>query len=409
MTADGSGVFFTSADKLATASDPDTDASPDLYEAEVDPEGDLTLSRLSAGEAPAGNTDACEPVSDSGGEHWNTVGAAKNCGIVAIGGGGGVASGDGSVYFLSPEKLTPTCACLSPGDPALNQPNLYLAAPGQPLRFITTLEPEDPLVLDAVKEAEVRHTADFQVTRDGRFAAFPSTSALASRGEETALHTVLYRYDAASQALICVSCTLSGIPSQGDSSLASEGLSLTDDGRVFFNSTDPLLPIDTDQKQDVYEWEPQGGGNCGSASPFFAKEQSACLGLISAGTSSFDSGLHSADSVGKDAYFFTNDSLAPQDENGPTVKIYDAREAGGFPYLFPETDCKASDECHGAASPPPPPIENGSKAGTPTNHPSESKACKKGFVRKHGTCVRKPKHHPKNHDKQAHHKRGARR
>ena len=74
---------------------------------------------------------------------------------------------------------------------------------------------------------------------------------------------------------------------------------------------------------------------------------------ISAGTAAFDSGLLSASADGIDVYFFTRDSLAPQDENGPTMKIYDAREGGGFPYLLPREPCKASDECHGPGSPPP--------------------------------------------------------
>ena len=60
--------------------------------------------------------------------------------------------------------------------------------------------------------------------------------------EETAGHTEVFRYDAGSSKLDCVSCTTTGPPSTGDSSLASDGLSLTDDGRVFFNSTDQLVP-----------------------------------------------------------------------------------------------------------------------------------------------------------------------
>ena len=39
--------------------------------------------------------------------------------------------------------------------------------------------------------------------------------------------------------------------------------------------------------------------------------------LISAGTSPFDSRLLSASANGTDVYFFTRDTLAPQDENGP--------------------------------------------------------------------------------------------
>jgi hypothetical protein len=67
------------------------------------------------------------------------------------------------------------------------------------------------------------------------------------------------------------------------------------------------------------------------------------------------------------------------------MKIYDAREGGGFPYLAPETPCKASDECHGAGTPVPPAPNIGSVVGTPGNH-------KKPHKKKH---KHKKKHHQK--------------
>ncbi len=261
-------------------------------------------------------------------------------------------------------------------------------------------ETDNPLVVDSVSAPEARHSADFQTDPSGEQAVFPSVMPLAENGEETNGHSEVFRYDAPGARLACVSCTLSGFPSIGDASLASNGLSLTNDGRVFFNSNDPLIGSDTDGKQDVYEWEPSGVGNCTASSASFVR--GACLALVSAGTSRFDSGLLSATANGADAYFFTRDSLVPQDENGPTMKIYDAREAGGFPFLLSQPGCRASDECHGASSPPPPPIENGAESGTPHNFEAEPKPgrCPKGKVRRHGTCV---KPHPRKHK---HHKRG---
>ena len=151
---------------------------------------------------------------------------------------------------------------------------------------------------------------------------------------------------------------------------------------------DSLVAADTDERQDVYEWEPEGLGNCQESSSYYSEATGACLALISAGTGASDSRLLSAGAGGTDVYLFTRDSLAPQDQNGPVVKVYDAREGGGFPYLFPPEECKASDECHGAASPAPGPIEAGSEASTPDigNAPKEpeTKLCKKGFVKKHG-------------------------
>ena len=150
------------------------------------------------------------------------------------------------IYFLSPSTSTapknPPTAPRTP--PTSTSPPRPAPALHRHPRSSKTI----PLVLDAAPEAGTRHTADFQVTPDGEFAAFPSTLALAGRGEETAGHTEVYRYDAATEKLACVSCTPTGEPSEGDSSLASNGLSLTEDGRVFFNSTDPLVATDTDEQ-----------------------------------------------------------------------------------------------------------------------------------------------------------------
>ena len=105
MTDDGSKVFFTTSDALSTPSDQDTDASADLYRAEVGPTGTVALSRISTGVEGAGNSDSCQPAANTIHEYWNTTGSEETCGVVAIGGGQGLAEGDGTIYFLSPEKL----------------------------------------------------------------------------------------------------------------------------------------------------------------------------------------------------------------------------------------------------------------------------------------------------------------
>ena len=169
MTADGSKVFFTTKDALSTASNQDTDNSADLYQAEVSESGHLTLTRISTGDDGTGNTDACEPVSNANGPHWNAVGSEADCGVVAIGGGGGVAA----------EAARSTSSHPSSFDGAQTAPKTSPTSTSPPLaqppRFIATLSPEDPLVLDSVKEAEVRHTAGFQVTPIGEFAVFTTT------------------------------------------------------------------------------------------------------------------------------------------------------------------------------------------------------------------------------------------
>ncbi len=379
MTEDGSKVFFTTKDKLLAG---DTDESADIYEAEVSEGGALTLHLISTGPNGPSNSDSCDPVSNEDRTHWNTVGSAANCDAVAIAGGGGVAATDGTVYFLSPEQLDG----LSNGTE--NEPNLYVSLPGSAPNFIATLSPNDPVVLDAVKEAGTRRTADFQVAPSGEFAAFTSTQQL---GEyNNAGYLEVYRYDAATEALNCASCDPTSAEATGNATLAADGLSLTDDGRVFFNSTDALSPRDLDEKEDAYEWEEDGFEfEHGLTS---CKTHGGCVDLVSTGTNRFDSSLLGVSADGTDAYFFTRDTLVPQDQNGDLVKLYDARELGGFPYTPPQPLCAASDECHGPGTPPPGPanIESTSTAGIGDVAPRAN--CRTGFVKRRGKCVKRPHH-----------------
>jgi hypothetical protein len=217
---------------------------------------------------------------------------------------------------------------------------------------------DNPVVLDSVSSAETRYTGDFQVNASGDNALFNSTLPLTDF--DNAGHTEIFRYSASGDLLDCVSCNPTGVEPKFDSKMSSNGLSLTNDGRAFFTTAEPLAARDQNEKKDAYEWEK---GN---------------LELISSGQSTFDSGLFSVSADGKDAYFFTRESLAIQDKNGPTMKVYDAREFGGFPYLRPEIPCKASDECHGAGTPTPPTPNIGSVLGTPGNlHKKHKKHGKK--------------------------------
>jgi hypothetical protein len=172
--------------------------------------------------------------------------------------------------------------------------------------------------------------------------------------------------------------------------MARNGLSIAEDGRVFFNSDNALVLRDSDNRQDVYEWEPLGTGNCQTGNPSYVDQTNYCLSLISSGVGQFASSLLGASASGTDAYFFARESLTPQVDSGKLVRIYDARELGGFAFSPPHIPCKASDECHGAGSPVPPIPTIPSAAGSGGNAISEARhKCKRGFVRKHGKCVRK--------------------
>jgi hypothetical protein len=685
MTEDGTKVFFTTKDALTTATNQDTDHSADIYEAEVDPAGTMTLSRISTGSEGAGNSDECEPAANTAHEHWNTTGPEENCGVVAVGGGGGVAASDGTIYFLSPEKLDGS------SNGVQNAPNLYVARPSAAPHFVTTLEsslnaplplplhpylrsfgapirhvagvaidhatgdiytldigtdigtgyvykfdrlghpvlsfgingkltvsgmlgfyglpcelavdndpsspnygdlyvpniegsvgqynsngghlgtinvpdtatgvavdassgdvyasgfsgriykydtsgkeissfaategatgvavdssgriyvvngggfgakgtteiynaagnhtgqldanpsyavavdptdnhifvdegnqvtefnpageevgvptgdgviggsigvgadagyvdvgnpsqtnvasfgtpfiPSDPqtdnpVVVDSVSEPGTRHMGDFQVTPSGDYAAFTSTLSLT--GYVNAAHREVYRYNGPGDQLECASCNPTSETATGDAALAPSGLSLTNDGRVFFNSNEGLVDRDLNEREDAYEWEPNGfqaeyehepvpGGKC--------EGESGCVELISTGTALLGSKLLGATGDGTDAFFFTRDTLVSEDHSGNRVKIYDARTFGGFPQSPEPVPCKASDECHGPGSQAPPPPEIKSISPSPGGNLTETpiKKCKAKYVKRNGRCVKTRRHHRHHHRKAGRH------
>lgn len=361
MTGDGTRVFFTTKDALLGS---DTDTSVDLYEARIEG-GSVDVNLLSTGSGN-GNTDSCSPP---GSPSWNAVEGEGHCNVVAIAGGGGVASDDGTIYFLSPELLDG-----SSGE--AGQPNLYVVRPGSNPRYVSTLEPDNPLIEHGVRRTEVRDSADFQVTPDGEFASFSSTLPLTgylNRG-----HSEIYRYTArpGDEALDCVSCAPTNAAATTDAYLTSGGLNLIPDGRVFFDSREALVLRDRNSLQDVYEWA------------------DGRTELISTGTGVSDVGLLSASSNGVDVFFFTRQSLAQGDENGNAMKVYDAREGGGFLFIPGLHPCAASDECHGPGTPIPaqPAINTVTGQGAQGGQPSKPKR-KKHHHRKHRRKRHRKAHH----------------
>ena len=217
----------------------------------------------------------------------------------------------------------------------------------------TALPPEprtdNPLVIDSVSAPEARHTGDFEVTPSGEQAVFTSTLPLTEYDNAEA-HREIFRYDAGT-GLDCASCNPTGERASGQASLPANGLGLSDDGRVFFNSDESLVDRDLNERIDAYEWESGKG-----------------IQLISTGTSPFAASLLGVSADGVDAYFFTHDTLVPEDANGSRVKVYDARSQGGYPIFPASVPCKASDECHGPGSQAPPPPAIKTIAGTPVGN-----------------------------------------
>ena len=236
---------------------------------------------------------------------------------------------------------------------------------------------DNPAVLHAVDQADTHSYGDFQTTADGRFAAFGSLQPLT--GYDNDGHYEVFRYDAEGGSLTCASCNPTNARAQGSSTLPRSGLGLAADGHLFFNSNDPIAARDLDNRQDAYEWD-------GSTPQ-----------LLSTGLSPFNSSLLGISADGTDAFFFTRDVLVPQDKHGSVVKLYDARAEGGFPFLPQTVQCKASDECHGAGSEPPGPLPINTITGDAGNRTAEqAQGCRKGFVRRHGRCVKR-KHSRKRH------------
>lgn len=211
---------------------------------------------------------------------------------------------------------------------------------------------------------------------------------------QNAGHYELYLYDAATERLACVSCNPSGAPATSDASIFTEGQSLhhefpyqtralSDDGkRVFFNTAEALVPADSNNKSDVYEWE------------------AGQVHLISSGSGEADSSFADASASGNDVFFVTRDRLVGQDEDG-SLDLYDARVGGGIAAQSPAAASPpcAGDACRTASEPAPLFASPGSQligvAGnvvTPASKPP-------------GRRAKKP---AKRHPKARHHKRPAR-
>ena len=78
---------------------------------------------------------------------------------------------------------------------------------------------------------------------------------------------------------------------------------LSDNGRLFFNSPDDLVPQASNHKEDVYEYEPAGVGSCESPT-------GGCVSLISSGSSGKESAFLEATPSGNDVFFLTAAQLA---------------------------------------------------------------------------------------------------
>ena len=165
---------------------------------------------------------------------------------------------------------------------------------------------------------------------------------------------------------------------------------LSDSGRVFFNSSDGLVPQDSNGQGDVYQWEPGGAGpegaRCGpgvaGGSEVFkpargfeaggqaGEETAGCVALVSSGTSAQESAFLDASAgdgpgesgvpgkeAGSDIFFLTTSHLVPSDVEGG-LSVYDAHECTTTSPCLPAQptsppQCTTAEGCRAAPEPQP--------------------------------------------------------
>ena len=278
-----------------------------------------------------------------------------------------IAALNGDIYFYSPEQLDGAKG-------TLGQQNLYDYRGGE-VKYVTTFN-TGPVVR-------------IQVSPDDSHMAFLTASQITSY--DNAGHTEMYTYDPETEVTRCVSCIPDGASPTSNVEASDNGLFMTNDGRTFFSTADPLEIQDTDGIRDVYEFV--------DGRPY----------LISSGTGSrefgirvgspsdlAEAGLIGVSANGTDVYFSTYDTLVAKDRNGSSLKFYDARTDGGFSEPPPPAPCAAADECAEPGSAPESAPEEGTGAdlGTLGN-----------FGKTHRHLHPKKKHHRRNSHRRARHTR----
>jgi hypothetical protein len=132
---------------------------------------------------------------------------------------------------------------------------------------------------------------------------------------------------------------------------------LSNEGRLFFNSSDALVPQDTNKTEDVYEYEPAVGAggqtesgaaappndSCTTESLTYGSSSDGCVSLISSGTSHEESAFLDASENGDDVFFLTAEQLSLRDHD-TAIDVYDARVGGGEPQPVEPVECEG-DAC----------------------------------------------------------------
>ena len=363
--AAGTVALFTDTQNLTEDAN---ESGADLYRCQVTVEAGGELG-----------CDLTDLTADPGGESAGVQGLLS-----------GVSEDATSAYFVATGALD--AAPNSHGESAVGgQPNLYRWQQGSGVRFIATLAGADSKDWGGGNRQAAETSA--AASPSGRYLAFMSSRSLTGYDNRDALTNELdkevFRYDALTDSLVCASCNPSGAAPRGQlggaegtptsvlsdpqqiwegspvAAILPENVSaelngtptyyprvVHDDGRLFFNAADSLVPADSNGAWDVYEYEPTGAGDCSAASGGAATSLSAggCVSLISAGTGEGESGFLDASEGGNDAFFITAAQLSVTDEDHIN-DVYDARVDGIPATLTPHPECQG-EACQPPVNPP---------------------------------------------------------
>jgi hypothetical protein len=376
-SADGGHVFFITRGELTP--DDAGNHAPELYEYDVETE---KLTRISSGASHNASGDAGWVIpSEDGSTVYFTAAGRLAAGAPALPSGGGEA-GEYNLYHYDSRTATTTyIATVSGHDWNRADPGGY-----------TSLNVRHPL----------NARSSWEATPDGRYLLFAAVENvtgydnhdptghcegnLSGTGGNGSCGEV-YRYDADTGSLLCMSCNPSGAApsanSQFDRSTHNrEVRAISDNGAyVFFDTTESLVPAATNGRLDVYEWH------------------EGKLSLISSGQDASSSYFLGTDASGADVFFGTHERLAPQDTDS-AGDLYDARINGGFPAPQGSASACEGDTCQSPPAAPSdaPPVSltffGAGNLQSPLTTPVVVK-CKKGFVKRKNRCVkRKPKRKP---------------
>ncbi|HEX7244500.1 MAG TPA: hypothetical protein VF245_02915 [Solirubrobacterales bacterium] len=290
--------------------------------------------------------------------------------------------------------------------------NLYAWNEGT-ITFVATLPAEDKAAWEAAPSVRMA-----EASPDGRFLAFLSRAQLTGYDNVGPCKVVsgtdeflpgpcneVFLYDSTKGDLLCPSCKPSDERPLGRSILRlllnvkgslPQPRYLTDEGRLYFDTQDSLVPGDTNEGvEDVYQYEPDEVGSC--------EREGGCVSLISAGHEAVDSNFVAIDEDGGSVFFTTQDKLSAKDSD-ELVDLYVAREGGGIPA---ESEV-ARGECQGEACQAPVSAPNDpTPASASFNGAGNAEERKPDKHKKKHKHKKKRKHHAKNHAKTKSHGRAA--